>query len=129
MKSLPAVPLALALSLTACMPAQVQITSIGPLRVLEDPDVTILDPGAVSREAGFGAPLQGGLVVRTVNGRAVPFEGRAAALEALEAYCLDRGLRQVPLFFGWRETGDEGIWSAAGCEAPGRSGAHGRAAD
>ncbi|QXT39180.1 hypothetical protein [Gymnodinialimonas ceratoperidinii] len=126
MRTLLAVPLVLA----ACMPSQVQITSIGPLRVLDDPDVTILNPGASPQAAAFdAAPVQGGLVVRTVNGRAVPFEARAAALQALEAYCLEQGLRQVPLFFGWRETGDEGIWSAAGCEVPGHSAAPARGAD
>lgn len=105
------------LLLAGCVTPQVYVTSIGPLRVLPDPDVTIFNPEAVPDGSQIEpAPIQGGLVVRTVNGRAVPFEARDAALEALEAHCLDQAIPQVPLYFGWRESGDEGVWSAAGCD-------------
>ncbi|MBY4895208.1 hypothetical protein KUL25_20795 [Rhodobacteraceae bacterium N5(2021)] len=109
----------LPLCLAACVTAQVYVTSIGPLRVLPDPEVTIFTPVALPDGSVIEpTPIRGGLVVRTVNGRAVPFEARDAALEALEAHCLDQATPQVPLFFGWRETGDEGVWSAAGCQVP-----------
>ena len=118
MKVWPLLPLALA----ACVTPQVYVTSIGPLRVLPDPDVTIFSPVSLPDGSEVEpAPIQGGLVVRTVNGRAVPFEGRQAALEALEAHCLDQVVPQVPLFFGWRESGDEGVWSSAGCEVFGEN--------
>jgi hypothetical protein len=61
-------------------------------------------------------PIEGGLVVRTLNGRAVPFEARAAALEAMQAHCLDYAIDNVPLYFGWRDVAGEGHWSAAGCD-------------
>lgn len=105
------------LLLAGCVTPQLYVTSIGPLRVLPDSDVTIFNPVAQLGGAVIEpTPIQGGLVVRTVNGRAVPFEAREAALEALEAHCLDQPIPQVPLFFGWRDAGDEGVWSAAGCE-------------
>ncbi|GAB5449109.1 hypothetical protein [Gymnodinialimonas sp.] len=105
------------LVLAACVTPQVYVTSIGPLRVVPDADVTIFNPVALPDGTVIEpTPIQGGLVVRTVNGRAVPFEARDAALEALEAHCLDQATPQVPLFFGWRESGDAGVWSAAGCD-------------
>lgn len=110
---------ALPFLLAACVMPQVYVTSIGPLRVVPDPDVTIFTPvGLPDGSVIEPTPVQGGLVVRTINGRAVPFEARDAALEALEAHCLDQAIAQVPLLFGWRETGDEGVWSAAGCDLP-----------
>ncbi|WP_166486071.1 hypothetical protein [Jannaschia sp. CCS1] len=107
----------LPLALAGCVTPQVYVTSIGPLRVVPDSDLRIftthdLPDGSVVTPT----PIAGGLVVRTVNGRAVPFEARDAALEALEAHCLDQDVPQLPYYFGYRELGDEGVWSAAGCE-------------
>lgn len=105
------------LLLAACVTPQVYVTSIGPLRVMPETDLVIFTPEVLPDGAVIEpVPIQGGLVVRTVNGRAVPFEARDAALEALEAHCLDQLDPQVPLFFGWREVADAGVWSAAGCE-------------
>lgn len=116
MRGLLAVPLALA----ACAIPQVYVTAIGPLSVQFAPEVTIFNvqtlPDGTQIEP---TPIPGGLVVRTLNGRAVPFEARDAALEAMQAHCLDFDLQTVPLYFAWRDVGDEGLWSAAGCEPAG----------
>lgn len=107
----------LPLLVAACVTPQVYVTSIGPLRVLPNADVVILNPVAqLDGSLIEPTPILGGLVVRTLNGRVVPFEARAAALEAMEAHCLDQPLPSVPLFFGWRDVGDTQLWSAAGCE-------------
>ncbi len=108
---------ALPLLLVACVTPQVYVTSIGPLRVQYDPDLTIFNPVSVPNGPEIEPiPIAGGLVVRTLNGRTVPFEARDAALEALEVHCRDQPTPSLPLFFGWREVADEGVWSAAGCE-------------
>jgi hypothetical protein len=108
------------LALAACITPQVYVTAIGPLTVQFEPEVAIFNtetlPDGTEIEP---TPIPGGLVVRTLNGRAVPFEARNAALEAMQAHCLDFDLDTVPLFFGWREVGGEGLWSAAGCEPAG----------
>ncbi|MEX3016269.1 hypothetical protein [Gymnodinialimonas hymeniacidonis] len=115
MRLWPALPLALA----ACVTPQVYVTSIGPLQVQADPAVIIFNPVALPDGSEIEPiPIQGGLVVRTLNGRAVPFEAREAALEAMQAHCLDYDLETVPLFFGWRAVGEESLWSAAGCDVP-----------
>jgi len=108
-----------ALALAGCVAPQVYVTAIGPLSVQFDPDVAIFNPVALPDGTEIEPiPTPGGLVVRTLNGRAVPFEARDAALEAMQAHCLDFDLVTVPLHFGWREVGGEGLWSAAGCEPP-----------
>lgn len=117
-------PWAAPLLLAACVTPQVYVTSIGPLRVVPEPDITIFNPVALPDGSAIEpTPIQGGLAVRTINGRAVPFEARDAALEALEAHCRDLPTPQVPLFFGWREAADEGVWSSAGCDMPARDAA------
>lgn len=103
----------LPLFLAACVTPQVYVTSIGPLRVVPDSDLMIARAEALSDEGEIFT--QGGLIVRTINGRPVPFEARLAALEALEAHCLDQAIPGVPLFFGWREARGAAHWSAAGC--------------
>lgn len=110
------VPLALA----ACVTPQIYVTAIGPLSVRFEPEVTIFNVEALPDGSEIEpAPINGGLVVRTLNGRAVPFEARNAALEAMQAHCLDFSLDTVPLYFGWRDVDGEGLWSAAGCEPAG----------
>lgn len=100
-----------------CVTPQVYVTSIGPLRVLPNADVVIYNPVILPDASVIEpTPIFGGLVVRTINGRIVPFEARDAALEAMEAHCLDQPLPSVPLFFGWRDVGEAQLWSAAGCE-------------
>lgn len=113
MKALWAVPILL----TACVTPQIYVTSIGPLRVQYEPDLTIFTPISVPNGPEIEpTPLMGGLAVRTINGRAVPFEARDVALEALEVHCRNQADPSVPLWFGWREVADEGLWSSAGCE-------------
>lgn len=108
------------LTLTACVTPQIYVTAIGPLSVRFEPEVTIFNTEAQSDGLEIEpTPISGGLVVRTLNGRAVPFEARDAALEALQAHCLDFDLDTVPFYFGWRDVGGEGLWSAAGCEPAG----------
>lgn len=109
--------LAACLVLAGCVTPQIYVTSIGPLRVDYDPDVTIFETVTLpSGEEVTSFPQQGGLVVRTLNGRLVPFEAREAALEALEVHCRDQVDPSVPRLFGWRGVADDGMWSAAGCE-------------
>lgn len=104
------------LMLCACVTPQVYVTSIGPLQVHPNADLMIFNPVAVPGGSQIEpTPVQGGLIVRTLNGRAVPFEARDAALEALEAHCRDLPIPGVPLFFGWRVAGDDSYWSAADC--------------
>lgn len=106
----------LPLLLAGCVTPQVYVTSIGPLRVLPNVDLVIFNPHVTPDGVVIEPiPIQGGLIVRTINGRAVPFEARDAALEALEAHCLDQAAPGVPLFFGWRDAGETALWSAAGC--------------
>ncbi|MBF9045235.1 hypothetical protein HKCCE4037_17970 [Rhodobacterales bacterium HKCCE4037] len=122
MKAWLAAPLATLapLALAACVTPQVYVTEIGPLRVEADPDVAIYTPVTLPDGVEIEpTPILGGLVVRTLNGQVVPFEARAAALEALEAHCFAYDPATVPLFFGWRNVGDESLWSAAGCDLPG----------
>ncbi len=110
--------LTLPLALLGCLMPQVYVTSLGPLRISPDSEMTIVDPGVASTLAATEPlPLEGGLVVRTLNGRAVPFEARDAALEALEAHCLSQDIAGVPYFFGWRDVDGVGHWTAAGCDA------------
>lgn len=107
----------LPLTLAGCLMPQVYVTSLGPLRISPDSEMTIINADAAeTMDAAEPLPLEGGLVVRTLNGRPVPFEARDAALEALEAHCLDQYVQGVPYFFGWRVVNGAGHWTAAGCD-------------
>ncbi len=113
MRAFWAVPLLLA----ACVAPQVYVTSIGPLQVVVEDELTIfsvetLPDGTVIEPF----PQQGGLAVRTINGRAVPFEARDAAWEVMSAHCVDQDLPGAPRDFGWRPVGDEQLWTAGGCD-------------
>lgn len=113
--------LALPVLLAACVAPQVYVTAIGPLQVQADRNVTIFNPASAPDGTQIEPiPIEGGLVVRTLNGRAVPFEARGPALEAMQAHCLDFELNSVPLYFGWRDVAGDGHWSAAGCDVQGR---------
>jgi len=108
-----------ALCLAGCVTPQVYVTSLGPLMVRPEPDLVIFNP--VVLPDGFEiepTPILGGLVVRTLGGQPVPFEARDAALEALEAHCIDQAVPGVPYFFGWRAVGAQSFWSAADCIQP-----------
>lgn len=108
--------LILPVAMAACVPPQVYVTSLGPVRVRPEPDLVVFDPVTLPEGSEIEpAPILGGLVVVALNGRPVPFEARDAALEAMEAYCVDQALLQVPYFFGWRDVGGRAHWSAAGC--------------
>jgi hypothetical protein len=113
LKALRVIPLLLA----ACVTPQVYVTSLGPLRVVPDADIIIVDPATLEDGTEVEpVPVSGGLAVRTLTGRPVPFEARTAALEALEAHCVDQAVPGVPLYFGWRNAGDTALWTAAGCD-------------
>lgn len=117
MKGLIALALASTLALAACVTPQIYVTSIGPLQVRPESDLVIFNPHTLPDGSQIEpSPMMGGLVVRTLNGRPVPFEARDAALEAMEAHCLDQLVPGVPYFFGWRQAGTRSFWSAAGCD-------------
>ncbi|MEJ6391342.1 hypothetical protein [Gymnodinialimonas ulvae] len=112
--------LTLPLLLAACVGPQIYVTEIGPLQVQADRNVIVFSPSDLPDGSVIEPiPIQGGLVVRTLNGRAVPFEARGPALEAMQAHCLDYVIDSVPLYFGWRDVAGTGHWSAAGCDAAG----------
>ncbi len=109
--------LAIPLVLAACVTPQVYVTEIGPLQVVVEDDLVIANTATLPDGSVIEPfPQFGGLAVRTLNGRPVPFEGRDAAFEAMAAYCADSIVMGAPLWFGWRAVGDEQLWTAAGCE-------------
>ena len=89
------------LAVAGCGGPSVYVTSLGPLRVDDLPQIPVTGDD--------------GLVAETLRGDPVPFEARDAAREAMEAYCLDQHDPGTPHFFGWRTVDGRSAWTAMGC--------------
>ncbi|ROT98947.1 hypothetical protein [Histidinibacterium lentulum] len=106
------------LALAACSPGVLVETSLGAVRVTEDPDLARFSPVTLAGgERIEPFPEFGGLVVTGPEGGALSFEDRALASAALAAFCGGA----LPPDLSYRGALDDGAstWSSGPCpEAP-----------
>jgi hypothetical protein len=104
---------ALAFGLAACSPGALVQTSLGTVRVTEDPDLARFSVVRLSGGEQVDAfPDFGGLVVTGAEGALLELEDRALARAALAAYCGGA----VPPDLSYRGVFDGGsTWSSAPC--------------